>query len=517
MKRFILLLFVFSSPLLAELSLPHFFSNGMVLQRDREVAIWGMADPGANVTINFKGRQANVWSDADGAWKAKIDSGPADAKGADLLISNGPEVTTLQNVLVGEVWLASGQSNMVFTMNRVPAYESVTAHANFPEIRMFNAPLVTAVEPQSDIEGHWSACSPDTAPGYSAVAFFFARMLHRELDVPIGIIKTAWGGKPVETFTSREALRSLPETRPLVDAAVKADQSYDPQKARQRFDAEMVKWEADDAAWRAQPVDQRDRRPRKPVLAKRALDTEGQPGVLFNAMIHPFAGYTMQGAIWYQGEANAKRGRVPYDVTLSLMIRDWRARWNDPFYFNFVQLANYRQPSTKAGTPSSWALLQDRQRLILNFTPKTGMATINDTGEVDDIHPKNKHDVGERLARWALSDTYGLPIVRSGPLFAKATYDKGAATIEFQYVGKGLKARDGKALQRFEIAGADKVWRWANAKVVSQNSIQVVSAAVSNPVAVRYAWADNPEGANLVNSEDLPASVFRTDDWDDAE
>ena len=512
-----LLASVLAIPANAELSLPHFFSNGMVLQRDREVAIWGKSDPGANITLNFKGRQVNVWADGDGRWKATIDAGPADAEGADLLISNGPEKTTLQDVLVGEVWLASGQSNMVFTMNRVPAYEPVLAKADYPEIRMFNAPLVTAIEPQYDIEGHWTACSPDTAPGYSAVAFFFARKLHKELNLPIGIIKTAWGGKPVETFTSREALSSLSETKPIVDTAMERDRNYDAQRAQARFDKALAAWNEADAKWRATPANDRGRRPRKPALQRRTLDTEGQPGVLYNSMIHPFAGYTMQGAIWYQGEGNAKEGRVPYDITLPLMIRDWRTRWNDPFYFNFVQLANFRKPSTEPGTPDPWPLLQDRQRRILNTTPKTGMAIINDIGEADDIHPKNKLDVGERLALWALADTYGKPIVRSGPLYAEATFEKGAARIQFHHAGKGLKSRDGKTLQRFEIAGDDKVWHWADAKVVSPDTVQVSSSSVAKPSAVRYAWAANPEGANLVNSEGLPASVFRTDDWNDVE
>jgi len=225
----------------------------------------------------------------------------------------------------------------------------------------------------------------------------------------------------------------------------------------------------------------------------------------------------MQGAIWYQGEGNAKEGRVPYDITLPLMIRDWRIRWNDPFYFNFVQLANYRKPSTEPGTPNPWPLLQDRQRRILNTTPKTGMAIINDIGEADDIHPKNKHDVGERLALWALADAYGKPIVRSGPLYAKATFEEGVARIQFNHVGKGLKSRDGKTLQRFEIAGDDQVWHWADAEIVSPDTVQLSSSTVTKPAAVRYAWAANPEGANLVNSEGLPTSLFRTDDWDDVE
>jgi sialate O-acetylesterase len=235
-------------------------------------------------------------------------------------------------------------------------------------------------------------------------------------------------------------------------------------------------------------------------------------------MIHPFVGYTMRGAIWYQGEGNAKAGAVPYDETLPLLIRDWRGRWGDEFSFYFVQLANFRAPSTEPGTPDPWPLLQDRMRLILTNTPKTGMAIINDTGEAKDIHPKNKKDPGERLALWALAKDYGKDLkVWSGPLYRAAQTRDGAIRVAFDQAGSGLKSRDGGPLKRFEIAGQDQAWHWAEAKVDGTDGVLVSSPAVPKPVAVRYAWASNPEGANLVNSEGLPASVFRTDDWKDVE
>jgi sialate O-acetylesterase len=235
-------------------------------------------------------------------------------------------------------------------------------------------------------------------------------------------------------------------------------------------------------------------------------------------MIHPFVGYTMRGAIWYQGEGNAKAGAVPYDETLPLLIRDWRGRWGDVFSFYFVQLANFRAPSTEPGTPDPWPLLQDRMRQILTNTPKTGMAIINDTGEAKDIHPKNKKDPGERLALWALAKDYGKDLaVWSGPLYRTAQTRDGAIRVAFDQAGSGLKSRDGGPLKRFEIAGQDQAWHWAEAKVDGTDGVLVSSPAVPKPVAVRYAWASNPEGANLVNSEGLPASVFRTDDWKDVE
>ena len=501
----------------AELSLPNFFSDHMVLQRECAASIWGTSTPGTDVVVQFKGNSAKAKADADGRWRLGIETGAADANGTALTVTSDDQTVTINDVLVGEVWFASGQSNMVFTMNRVPAYADLLTKANHPQIRMFNAPTVTAVDPQDDIEGEWTLCSPDTAPGYSAVAFFFARKLHTELEIPIGVIKSAWGGKPVETFTSREALNTLPGTKALVDTAMEADTRYDDAKAQVAYQARLDQWQAAAAEQKAKPAAERKKLPRKPAKPKRPLDTEGKPGVLFNSMIHPFVGYTMRGAIWYQGEANAKPGAVPYDKTLPLMINDWRKRWNDDFSFYFVQLANFRTPSTEPGTPDDWALLQDRMRLILDTTPKTGMATINDVGEAKDIHPKNKKDPGERLALWALAKDYGKNIVYSGPLYQSFEHGKGAIFVKFEQAGDGLKSRDGEPLQRFEIAGKDQKWHWADAEIRSKNEVMVSSPDVGQPVAVRYAWASNPEGANLVNSEGLPASVFRTDDWNDVQ
>ncbi len=496
----LLVYFLAPASVLAELSVPSFFSDHMVLQRECDVLVWGKADPGLQVTVSFKGNSGTAKAGSDGRWKVRVPSGAADAKGASLTISSGKQTATINDVLVGEVWFASGQSNMVFTMNRVPAYAEVIAKSDLPLIRMFNAPTVTAVEPQDDIDGEWSLCSPDTVPGYSAVAFFFARKLHTELGIPVGVIKSAWGGKPVETFTSREALNTLPGTKKLVDAAVADDANFDPVRAKAAYEQRLKQWQAADAAWRKKPAAERGRRPRRPAVPKRALDTEGKPGVLFNSMINPFVGYTQRGAIWYQGEGNARPGAVPYDQTLPLLIKDWRIRWDDDFSFYFVQLANYRESSTDPGNNDPWPLLQDRMRRILQTTPKTGMAIINDTGEAKDIHPKNKHDVGERLALWALAKDYGQKdLVYCGPLFRSSVVKDSAVEVTFDHVGSGLKARNGGKLARFEIAGADKVWHWADARVTASDTVTVSCSDVRKPIAVRYAWAANPEGANLIN------------------
>lgn len=512
----LLFILVASSSLFAELSVPHFFSDHMVLQRDRSAAVWGKANPNSEVSVAFKKETAKATADADGKWRVEIPTGAADATGAELKITSGDATVTITDVLVGEVWLASGQSNMVFSMNRVPAYAELLKTSDHPLIRTFNAPMVTAIEPQDNIEGEWTAAAPQTVPGYSAVAFFFARKLNEELGIPVGIIKSAWGGKPVETFTSREALSTLPGTKILVDAVVAADAKFDTAKAKALYETRLDQWEAAAAEAKKLPKEKRKKLSRKPTVPKRPLNTEGKPGVLFDSMINPFVGYTMRGVIWYQGEGNAKTGAVPYDQTLPLMINDWRKRWADDFSFYYVQLANFRAPSTEPGDNDPWPLLQDRMRLVLDTTPKTGMAIINDVGAAKDIHPKNKHDVGERLARWALAKDYDKDITYSGPLFKSHAVKDGAIHVTFDQAGSGLKTREGgDALKRFEIAGKDKVWHWADATVVGKDTVIVSSGKVEAPAAVRYAWAANPSDANLVNSEGLPASVFRTDDWDD--
>jgi sialate O-acetylesterase len=389
-RLLILVFFGLSSPAVApaELSVPNFFSDHMVLQRECSAPIWGRAAAGAEVRVSLGDQTVTTKADSEGRWRVGVPTGKADAAGSTLTIRSGDESIKINDVLVGEVWFASGQSNMAHTMKSSPQYDDLVAQSDHPAIRMFNAATVTAVEPQDDISGQWSVCEPSAVPGYSAVAFFFARKLHLELGVPVGIIKSAWGGKPVETFTSRQALRTIPATRALVEEAIKADKAYDVEKAKVAYRARLDQWEAAAAENRQRAPKERKRLARKPAAPKRPLNTEGKPGVLFNSMINPFVGYAMRGAIWYQGEANAKTGAVPYDETLPLMIRDWRQRWGDDVSFYFVQLANFRTPSTEPGTPDPWALLQDRMRLILETTPKTGMAVINDVGRHRTFTPR---------------------------------------------------------------------------------------------------------------------------------
>lgn len=501
------------STLSAELTLPHFFSDHMVVQREKPIEIWGTTDPKGAIVISFKGKITKTTADDQGAWRATLSKERASSGGRDLTVTSGKFNKVIKDVLVGEVWFASGQSNMAFTVSGSHEAEADIAKANNPAIRMFLAELTPAAEPQSDIGGTWQLCTSANVPRWSATAYFFARKLHKELGVPIGVIKSAWGGKPVETFTSREALNSVPEGKAMMAAFDEAAQNYDAVKSAQELEPKLDNWEKRIARYnkKKKAGEKVGRRPRKPTLQRNPAATAGQPAVLYNGMIHPFVGYTMRGAIWYQGEANAKTGKAGlYQKMFSLMITDWRTRWNDDFSFLWVQLANFRAPATEPGANDLWALLQDEQRKTLAL-PKTGMAVCNDIGAANNIHPKNKKDVGARLALWALKHDYGKDLLAHGPLYKEHKIVGGKVHLSFDYAN-GLKARGGGPLKRFEIAGADRKWHWADADIQG-GSIVVSSSKVSEPAAVRYAWCSNPEGANLVNSEGLPASVFRTDDW----
>lgn len=508
-------LFLISSHLQAQqLSVPSFFSDHMVLQQKCNVKIWGKAKAGTEVIVQFGQASDHVKADEAGNWSIKIATGNAEDTGRSLSIASGGETLEIDDVLVGEVWLASGQSNMVWTLAKTADADAAISKADYPSIRMFNAPTVTAADPQEDIDGNWTLCSPQTAGDYSGVAYYFARKLHAELNVPIGIIKTAWGGKPIETFISRRALKSLPQTKQLVDVLMANETGYEETTSQAFFEKREAEHKIVLRDWMASG--RKGNRPRAPRPPKRPLLSEGNPGVLFNSMIYPFVGYEIQGAIWYQGESNARVGRVPYDTTLSLLIRDWRDRWGNNFAFNFVQLANFRAASQEPGNNDPWPLLQDRMRHVLELEPNTGMAVINDVGDETNIHPGDKRSPGERLARWALAKTYGQDIIHSGPLYQSHTVNGENITITFAAVGDGLRARQQtESLKRFEIAGKDKVWKWANAEILGTNQVILSNTEIANPVAARYAWASNPADANLVNSEGLPTSVFRTDDWDD--
>ena len=480
--------------------LPRMFSDHGVLQQGTVVSVWGWGSPGETVNVEFGGQKVAGKADQNGEWRIELNNLTVNATGRKMTVTGDSSGTVeVRDLLVGEVWMASGQSNMQRPLAGSEHGKEDAAAADFPGIRMFLAHQKPHDVPQRKAGGSWAVCSPLTAGEFSAVGYYFAHRLHQELGVPIGIIRPVFPGKPVEAFTSREGLLAKPEGAALVHAL-----DEEVRKFREQEPQLMAAYKA------AMASGEPGRRRRGPHMPYSPALEEDAPSALYNGMIHAWVGYAMKGAIWYQGESNASRAKQ-YETIFPQLIEDWRRLWNNNFSFYFVQLANFKEPSTEPGVPDEWAELQNAQRLALSL-PQTGMAVINDIGMAGDVHPANKKDVGYRLARLALAKDYGKTgFCISGPIYKGSKLEGSSVRIELDHA-MGLKSRDGGPLKRFEIAAADRKWHWADA-IIEGESVVVSNKEVPQPVAVRYAWASNPEGANLVNGEDLPASLFRTDDW----
>ena len=498
----LVLLLAGASVALADVKLPAVIGDNMVLQQGGKVSIWGWADPNEEVMVgvSWHNMMFAVTADKDGKWSFKMT--PPEVGGPYEMTLNGKNSITIKNILVGEVWVASGQSNMQWAVNQSANPDEEIAEANYPKIRLFYVTRKVAETPQSDCEGSWVECSPETVPGFSAVAYYFGRHLHKELDVPVGLIHTSWGGTPAEAWTRREVLEANPDCEPILKRYDDAVAKY-PQ-AMEEYEQKLAEWK--EAVEKAKAEGKKSsQRPGAPF----GPGNPHSPAGLYNAMIAPLIPYGIQGAIWYQGESNAGRA-YQYRTLFPAMIKNWRKDWGQgQFPFLFVQLANFMDTKPEPDE-SSWAELREAQTMTLAL-PNTGMAVIIDIGEADDIHPKNKQDVGKRLALWALAETYGNKLVYSGPIYKSMKVDGSSIVLKFDHIGGGLVAKGGEELKGFSIAGADRKFVWADAKIEG-DKVVVSSDKVSEPVAVRYAWADNPV-CNLYNAEGLPASPFRTDDW----
>ncbi len=488
----------------ADVKLPAVISDNMVLQQGMEVPIWGWAEPGEQVmvSVSWHSMAWGVSADKDGKWMFKMN--PPKVGGPYEMTISGKNSIKIRNILVGEVWVCSGQSNMAMPVSRSTNAEQEIAAADYPNIRLLTVERKTAEQPQADCVGNWSLCSLQTIPDFSAVAYYFGRELHKELDVPVGLIHTSWGGTPAEAWTRREMLEVEPDFALILERFADVVAKYP--EAKKEYEQKVKKWE--DAVKKARAEGKKPpRRPREPVGPVH----HQSPGILYNGMIAPLIPYGIQGAIWYQGEANANSGRsYQYRKLFPAMIENWRNDWGQgDFPFLFVQLANFRDIVPEPAE-SAWAELREAQLMTLSL-PKTGMAVIIDIGDADNIHPKNKQDVGKRLALWALAKTYGRKLVYSGPLYKSMKVEGGKIIVHFEHIGGGLVVGGGEPLKGFAIAGADRKFVWADAKI---NGIIIVidSDKVAEPVAVRYGWADNPV-CNLYNKQGLPASPFRTDDW----
>jgi len=451
--------------------LPEIFSDHMVLQQQTEAPVWGKATPKKTVKLitSWDKQTYTSQSDANGDWMIKVKT-PAAGGPYSISISDGKELV-LKDILIGEVWICSGQSNMEMSLTgfgKVLNHEKEIASANYPSIRLLHVQKATSIKPEKNVKtvsGGWKVCSPATIPEFSAVGYFFGRELFTKLNVPIGLIHTNWGGTIAEAWTSSESLELMPD---FINAVQEI----------------------------------------KEQTTNTAPNNPNRTTVLYNAMIHPLVPYSFQGVIWYQGESNADRA-YQYRDLFPLMIQDWRTKWNRNFPFYFVQLANYMKRESEP-QESRWAELREAQLFTLRLK-NTGMAVAIDIGDADDIHPRNKQDVGKRLAYNALANTYRLPVAFSGPLFESYTMEGNTIRIKFKYAENGLKTNDVKALTGFAIAGPDHKFQWAKA-IIDGNDVVVSSPDIAFPVAVRYGWANNPE-CNLFNSANLPASPFRTDDW----
>lgn len=491
----------------ADVKLPAILGDHMVLQQEQPVPIWGTADKGEEVTVSFAGQKQSTKAGDDGKWVVHLQPLKASDQPGELTVQ-GKNKLDLKDILVGEVWVCSGQSNMEFSVNSTKNHEQEIKDATYPHIRLFTVPKSIKEEPQSDTKGDWAACTPETVGHFTAVGYFFGRDLHKALKVPVGLIHTSWGGTVAEAWAEHGHLSSDPEFKSILDNAEKANDKAGYEKKLEAWTkaAEKAKSEGKKAPNKPQAPGQ------NPNVAS----------VLYNGMIAPIVPFAIKGATWYQGESNAGRA-YQYRKLLPAMIKSWRDAWNQPggahdFPFLIVQLANFQAVQKEPAESDDWAELREAQMMTAE-QPHNGIATAIDLADANnpgDIHPKDKQDVGHRLALVAEATVYGKPVEYMGPTYDTMKVEGNKAVIHFNHA-EGLQAKNGEPLKGFQIAGEDKKWVWADAKIEpgssgKEGSVVVSSDKVAKPVAVRYDWAHNPEG-NLYNKADLPAFPFRTDDW----
>lgn len=497
-RHFFLASVFISSSAFADVRVPAVFSDHMVLQSGVSAPVWGWAAADEKIKLEIDGKSAEATAGKDGKWRAKLPE--LKTGGPHKLVVAGANRIEIDDVLVGEVWLGSGQSNMGMKVNAAKDFEKEKAAAELPLIRVFDTGMQNTPEPSEDCKGRWTLCSPETVGAFSASAFFFGRELHRELKVPVGLIVSAVGGTPIDSWVDRAVQESAPEMKGFFAAQTAEGAEVDPAKEKAAFNAAMKRWQEDAKKARAEqkPLPRRPRNPADVRARKSNL------GGLFNGMIMPLAPYAIRGAIWYQGEANTVPSKAPYyQYQLAMLVNDWRKRWGAEFPMAWVQLPNY------AGIGRDIPQVREAMLKTLRM-PKTGMAITIDIGETNNIHPKNKQEAGRRLAQWALATVYEKSGVESsGPLPMKHEVRGGEIVVSFTHA-RGLIAKGGEPTG-FQIAGEDQKWQPATAKIVGE-TVVVSSPAVATPVAVRYAWENDPK-CNLYNEAGIPASPFRTDEW----
>jgi len=492
-----------SSPARADVKVSALFTPHMVLQRDRNDRVWGKADAGEKVAVKIAGQSKETEAGPDGMWSVTLD--PLPAGGPHTLTIAGKNTVTIDDVLVGEVWICSGQSNMQWEVRQANDGDLEARAANFPKIRLISVPQVGTQEPQADFKGKWEVCSPETVKTFSAVGFFFGRQIHETIGVPVGLIDDAWGGSAAEAWVRRDLLAADSKYRPLLESWEKIEGNIPALRAEYEKKLESYRIAAEKAKAEGKPA------PRRPTGPEADLAGNHRPGNIYNGVLKPTIGYGIRGAIWYQGESNASAAYLYRDL-FPLMIQSWRDEWGiGDFSFYWVQLADFRN-ETPDPAESDWAELREAQTMTLGKLPKTGEAVIIDLGEAQDIHPRNKQDVAKRLARWALARDYGISVPCQSPTYKGMEKQGEKVVLTFDHADGGLKAFDVPEIKGFAVAGSDRKFIPAKAKLVGKDKVEVWAEGVSDPASVRYAWADNPV-CNLYSVAGLPVTPFRTDDW----
>jgi len=476
--------------LFAEVSVPNIFSDHMVLQREQVNRLWGRGEPGEKVIASIAGQSVSTETGVDGTWTAMLPK--LEAGGPHELTIKGSNEIVLKDILVGEVWVCSGQSNMQWSVKQSNDVDLEKLAANYPKIRMINYPHIGSQEPIWTHNNAWKVCSPETVEDFSAVGYFFGRQLHESIDMPIGLINNAWGGSSAEAWVDRKDLQADSDFEKML-------KQWDDTVEQHSALAKMAKSELNEE--------------NKALLANLEKQVLGQhrPGNIYNGVLKSHLGYGIRGVIWYQGESNAGRA-YQYRKLFPMMIKKWREAWGQgDFPFYYVQLADYKDENDQP-IESEWAELREAQTMTMDALPHTGQAVIIDIGEGKDIHPKNKVDVAKRLARWALANEYNIQVPFRSPQYESMEVVDGKIAIKFAHLGDGWRPFDVKEPRGFQIAGEDRKFVWATAEIQKDQSIQVFSKEIKNPIAVRYAWSNNPR-CNMYSNSGLPLTPFRTDDW----
>jgi sialate O-acetylesterase len=486
----------------ADVKLPAILSDHLVLQREMKLPIWGWADPGEKVTVSIADQKQTAAADDKGHWRVTLD--PISSDQPQTLVVEGKNRLEVIDILMGEVWICSGQSNMEYKAKDCWNGDLDVAAAKYPNIRLLSVKGPGSQTPVEDFHGSWKVCSPKTVGDFSAVGYFFGRELEEQLGVPIGLIDNSWGGSACEAWIRRDRMEGNPLYQPTLEASDKAAAVSDPKAA---FHKRLADWE--EQAAKARKAGEPEP-PGKPWWND-PVNGQLRAANLYHGRLEPITPFAIRGVIWYQGETNAGRA-YQYREMFPLLVKSWREDWGQgDFPFYWVQLANFMAQQHDPGD-SAWAELREAQTMTLDRLPNTGQAVIIDLGEAADVHPRDKVDVAKRLVRWALAHDYGRNIPYESPRYDSMEKKDDAIIVQFKDVGGGLRTVNAQQVEGFAIAGDDHQWIWADAKIVGKDQVKVSSDEVTAPVAVRYAWADNPV-CNLYSTAGLPVTPFRTDDW----